>query len=248
MACECALRGAGVMYVEERSAVTPAGFFDFGNQSEIEVISNWATVSNRAIASHRLLSMTLSANLYDFSTKNLEILSRATTTNVAAGSVASDPLVLYPERYTSLNPLPDEEQSLTLTSIGGGTTYTEGVDYARVNAGIIALPGGAIPTPVDDSTANVEASYSSLSTDTIEPYLNFGKNYRVIFDGWNKNNSTPFLLTLHNVSFSPSATFQVVLEEGYAIYPVRATLQCDPDIDPEIDSKSQYFSLSKFAC
>lgn len=233
--CLCAVDGAGLLYLEDISTGAPAGYFSYQNGSDIRVESvvtrtlkaNLRTAFGGACeAKQRVDNVRLAGTLYAFCQLNMQAALFGVTKITAAGVVAALPLVLHPGAYLPLTPFPDVNVVPVLEPAGGGAPYSFGTDYQFAYAGILSSAVGAIPTPVDNVTPNVQLTYTGLATDSVHAFVKTDRAYRGVFDGIGRNNNEPYRLRIHQLVFDADMTLPAN-GGGFMQYPLGATVLFD---------------------
>lgn len=210
----CCYVGRGDFYIRERfnccatPAVTQKPFRALGNVSSFTWTStiteikqkNFGLAGGTACLIQQVESLDFKITLHCFTGENIGIgfLSEGTDNNVPAVVVNNEAIdagmvkkgFAFPLAYSGFT-------GLVLTTVGGGTVYTLGVDYTVSGNMVLPVRGGAIV----DGVA-LQADYSAPIQTRVELLTQTGKEWDIMLDGLNDATGDPVRARLYRVKFA----------------------------------------------
>lgn len=139
----------------------------------------------------------------------LKIALGAEAEAVLAGDVTDEThTVVALNKLIALDKLQDMDADLVVSK--GATTYTEGVHYTRVNAGIIPLTvasGGIVAADV------LTFDYTVHPHQVMQALVNSITEKGLLFDGVNQRSGSPWRFDFFRVGWSPSDSIELISKE-----------------------------------
>ncbi|WP_010322152.1 hypothetical protein [Marinobacterium stanieri] len=209
-------KGKGTGYLRKRSGT--AGLLPIGNATEIAIAMSINTQQMRdyenaggglADQQDSIESMTATVTLANLNPENVARLTAGKATEVTgAAQSAESHTVGIQGSFVKFDFVPDMDDTVTVTDTGAATTYTEGTDYELKNGGLVVLEGAIA------DAADIEVSYTSLNSRTVETLLEVGEEYEFYFDGLNEARSgKPHLGTFHRCKLSPTQGLALITDD-----------------------------------
>lgn len=217
--------GRGTCYIREKGVAT--GFEAMGNADAVTFAigenkitqRDYQTPGGGNIASQSSITdVTCNINALSVQPNTLAIALRSLVNTTAGAAQASEGHVAFKNSLVPLDFIPDTDETITVSAIGGGTVYVEGTDYEVRGSGIFILEDGSITDATDLDTDNIEVSYTSITSYDIEGITESAVEYEFYFDGFNEaDNGKPVTMQCHKVQFSPSQALDLITEEFGAL-------------------------------
>lgn len=151
-----------------------------------------------------------------------------TTVDVAASTVTAEPIKAKLGREVPVAQIPDN--FVSLTDVGGVTTYVDGTDYIISNTGMISFPAtGSAITDGQDLEANYNAKAERLTT----AFTNSNESFYLRFDGLNRaSDDAPVVIEMYKTRFDPASV--EAINDEYAEYELKGDVlydACNADKD-----------------
>lgn len=239
--------GGGTVYIREKGKNT--GLEEIGNCDALQfaIAENKITQRNykqkgggNIASSSSITDVTGSINGLSMQPNALAIALRSIVNTTAGAAQADEAHAAYKNGIVRLDHIPDGESAVTVTATGGTPTYVEGTDYEVRPGGIFIIESGSIPDSVAGAN-NIEVSYTSVTSYSIEGITKSAVDYELFFDGFNDaDNGKSVQVMCHKVSFSPSQALDMISEE-YGQLPMNFELLADETITSS--SESKYFQV-----
>lgn len=239
--------GGGTVYIREKGKDT--GFEEIGNSDTLQfaIAENKITQRNfkqkgggNIASASSVTDVTGSLNGLSMQPNALAIALRSLVTTTAGAAQSSEAHPAYKNSLVRLKHIPDLDQTITVTGTGGTPTYVEGTDYEVRPGGIFIIEAGSIPSTTA-SANNLEVSYTSITSFSIQGVTRSAVDYELYFDGFNDaDNGKSVQVMCHKVTFSPSQALDLISEE-YGQLPMSFELLADETVVGAGESK--YFEV-----
>lgn len=238
-------QGSGKLYLREYGVA--GALAEIGNCSDLKFtteldeqdLQDYTSPAGGTYASSsRVKSCSVSFSAYDFNTDNLARAMGGEASNVAAPSIALQTFTAYQGgliELAGLNP-----GGVTVEDTGGaGTTYVEGTDYEVRPHGIYILSGSIVDGTDVDITPTTLDGY-----DLVEALLSSGKNYELLFGGFNgAMDDKAMVVKAFKVKLNPADVS--LISDGFDSIPFTGKVQKDTSVTGT--GKSQYYTTKKAA-
>ena len=246
--------GGGKIWIREKNSSTPqmyafgnADSFSFAINEDKKTQRNYTTPGGGNIASQSAITdVTASVNALSFQPRTLALALRSLVKTIAATPVVGETHKVYKDALEPLLMIPDQDISITVKSVDGGTTFTKNVDYVIEHGGIY-IPEASAITSSDSGNdgVDVKLDYTSSESFTIEAITQAAIEYELFFNGFNDaDNGKPTTVKCHSIKFSPSQALELISEDFGAL-PMEFEVLADDSIVAADESK--YFKITMVA-
>lgn len=156
------------------------------------------------------------------SKQNLALAMRASTADVASGTVSDEPHAAHLDALIrTAHPNPTD---VVVTDDAGTTTFDPGTDYRVTGAGVVPLAGGTIT-----EGQAVKVSYSYGAYERVEALTDSQRDYTLHFDGLNEaEGGANTTVDLWRMRFGAVQSFDLIGDE-YANLQLSFFLLRDPN-------------------
>jgi len=174
----------------------------------------------------RITDVTLTANVYDLSPRNIAAVIYGDDSEVDAtknGDKASEKVTVYKDGY---NPLkrPDARE-VTLYKADGGEKGEEiDDDHFEIERGCVLLTEAG----EEHDGEEVIAEYHHGKVQVVEALMHSGHTYEGTFRGVNEADDSIFAVDIHRFRFTPTGELGLVSDE-FAQLEMEANVLSDPD-------------------
>lgn len=257
MACDikCCFIGNGMVYIQKQVDFCPTilnpnpnPLLPVGNVTELNISfeTTEETVPNLTDGSfgnycslQRLEQVNLEMVMSCFKTRNIELAMAGQTTNVASGTITDEEHYVQAEcEFVPFAHIIDRTQPVVVTNAGGGTTYTEGTDYALKGDGIIILEGTTITLP-----SVIEVDYEYLEQEEIDLAQVPFSDYLVHISGINAADSSIFSETFYRVKFGPTDVANMISTTFGSLTVTGEVLKDECNLDSNGNAKRATFKI-----
>lgn len=247
--------GGGKIWIRERNSTTTPQMYPFGNADSFSFAINEDKKTQRNyqnpgggnISSQSAITdVTASVNALSFQPRTLALALRSLVKTIAATAVVGETIKVYKDALEPLDHIPDTDETITVTSQDGNTTFTAGTDYVIEHGGIY-IPEGSTITAADSGNAgvNIKIDYTSQEQYTIEGVTQSAVEYEIFFNGFNDaDNGRATTVKCHKVKFSPTQALDLISED-FGSLAMEFEVLADDTITA-VD-ESQYFSMRMVA-
>ncbi|MBF0625843.1 MAG: hypothetical protein HQL82_13670 [Magnetococcales bacterium] len=186
--------GAAMRFLGEASKV------ELSFSEEKKTLKNYSTPGGGNADTVSLITdVQLVVTAHGFDAEALAMATFGEAGNIAGGSVTDESHTAWLGGYIRAT------AGVNLTAVtltNAGTPLVEGTDYEVKGGGVRILPGAVNVSDGD----TVLMSYTHAASRTVEAILNTGKEYKMVFDGFNQaNDNTPVVLDVWRVKNTPSS-------------------------------------------
>lgn len=206
----------GSLYLQEKGVenapLLPVGNAEFTITTELTEIEqpNYQSLGGTNCSVSYMEAMNLEMVLHCINTSNLAKAFLGTASKLTPEAVTDEEHVVNAEHeLIPFKHVPDKAVAIVVTSEDGLTTYVDGTDYKKTNAGIIIL-GGSIPLQ-----STIKVNYTYGANFRLDAATTSQKEYYAVFDGVNvgEGKETPVVMKFHKVKFAPTDSFAVITTE-----------------------------------
>jgi len=250
--CCSLFRGTGSIRKTSTAATNPNPFLEIGNITEWNVTheiteieqANYQSLGGVACKLEFIDSARVELTIGCLKARNIALALQGTGEfeNIVAGAVVDEVhTVVEAGQVIPLTRVPSPGAAMTVTDVGGATTFVEGTDYERRASGICIIEGGSIPDASD-----IEVSYSHGANTIVEALVSANGQYELMFDGYDygeNGQSVPVKILFHKVKLAPTENLQLIGDEFMTITIAGEILRDDS----KTGTASKFYNIEKGA-